>query len=180
MSHRKLALLSMALVACLAVVAACSDGSPSSPAGAGTIAVRMTDAPVADATEVNVHITGLTVKRSGAPVERISNDIGTVDLLTLQDTSMLLVTANVTAGDYEFIQVELSEDDSSVVEEGTGTEFPLSIASDEIKVLNGFHVNANGTTEILLDFDAEASLRHLGNGEWMLTPVISQANASVN
>ena len=180
MSHRKLALVSIALVSGLALVAACDDSGPSSPAGAGTLAVRMTDAPVADATEVNVHITGLTVKRSGAPVERISNDVGTVDLLTLQNTSMLLVTANVTAGDYEFIQVELSEVGSSVVEEGPGTEFPLSIASDEIKVLNGFAVNPNGETDILLDFDAEASLRKLGNGQWMLTPVISQANASAN
>jgi hypothetical protein len=41
-------------------------------------------------------------------------------------------------------------------------------------------VNQNGTTELLLDFDAEASLRKLGNGEWMLTPVIIQVNASAN
>jgi hypothetical protein len=146
----------------------------------GTLAVRLTDAPVADATEVNVHIVGLTLKRVGSPVERIANDVGTFDLLALTDTSALLVSASVPAGAYEFIQVDLSEDGSSITEAGTGDEFPLQIASDEVKVLNGFTVNDDGTTDVLLDFDAAASLRHVGNGSWLLTPVISLANGGGN
>jgi hypothetical protein len=33
---------------------------------------------------------------------------------------------------------------------------------------------------VLLDFDAAASLRQLGNGDWLLTPVISLANVTQN
>jgi len=155
---------------------ACDEGSPTGPDSSGRLAVRMTDAPIDEVAEVNVHITGLTVKRSGSPVERISNDLGTVDLLTLDNTSMLLTTANVQAGTYEFIQVDLSEEGSNVVLEGSSEELPLAIASDEIKVLGGFTVDENGTTTVLLDFDAQASLRQLGTGDWLLTPVISLAN----
>lgn len=168
----------IALAALLSVALACGeDRSPTSPQGSGTLTVRLTDATVDDVAEVNVHITGLTVKRSGAPVDRIANDLGTVDLLTLAGTSMLLATTNVAAGQYEFVQVDLSEEGSSIVMEGSTEELPLSIASDEIKVLGGFTVQENGTTTLLLDFDARASLQQLGNGDWLLTPVIVLANA---
>lgn len=177
MSIRTRTLGAAVALALSTLLAACDGSNPSGPGGTGRLVVRMTDAPTAGATEINVHITGLTVKRAGAPVERISGDVGTIDLLTLLDTSMLLTAANVPAGEYEFIQVELSEEGSSVVEAGTGDTFPLVIASDEVKVLGGFTVADNGTTTVLLDFDAAASLRHLGNGEWLLTPVISLANA---
>lgn len=177
MSIRPRMLVATLALALTLVFAACDGSNPSGPEGSGALAVRMTDAPTADATAVNVHITGLTVKRIGAPVERIAGDVGTVDLLTLLDTSMLLTTANITAGEYEFIQVELAEAGSSVVEAGTGDVFPLAIASDEVKVLGGFTVGEGGTTTVLLDFDAAASLRRLGDGDWLLTPVISLAGS---
>jgi hypothetical protein len=161
-----------------ALVAGCDGGGPSGPNGTGRLAVRMTDAPIDDVAQINVHITGLTVKRVDAPVERIANDVGTFDLLTLADTSVLLTSADVQAGDYEFIRVELSENGSSIVLEGSTEELPLSIASDEIKVQGGgFTVNDDGTTTVLLDFDAKASLVQQGNGQWLLTPVISLVNS---
>ena len=163
--------------ALLLLALGCGDSnSPSGPNGNATLAVRMTDATIDDVAEVNVHITGLTVKRSGSPVERISSDLGTIELLALDNASMLLVTTPVEAGDYEFIQVDLSEDGSNIVLEGSSEELPLAIASDEIKVVGAFTVEQNGTTTVLLDFDAAASLRQLGNGDWLLTPVIVLAN----
>ena len=163
-----------------ALFLSCDSGSPSSPDGMGTLRVHLTDAPVEDASEVNVHITGLTVKRVGSPVERISDDVGTFDLLELTDSEAMLATQNVAAGDYDFLLVELSADGSSIREAGTRDEFPLQIASSEVKILNGFTVRENGTTDVLLDFDAAASLRHLGNGSWLLTPVIIQANVEAD
>ena len=50
---------------------------------------------------------------------------------------------------------------------------PLRIPSQEIKILGGFRVDDDGTTTITLDFDAERSLVKLGNGEWLLKPVIA-------
>lgn len=176
MLRRPLAALLLAVL--LVPALACSDGSPTDARGPGVLAVRLTDAPTQGASEVKVHIVGLTVKAVGEPGVRIAGDLGVHDLLLLQDTSALLVQAGVAPGDYEFVQVELDADGSSVVEVATGETKPLAIASEEIKVLGGFTVAADGTTTILLDFDAQASLRQLGNGDWLLTPVISLANVA--
>lgn len=143
-----------------------------------TLRILLTDAPTDELAEVNVYITGLTVKRSGSPVERISNDVGLVDLLSLRNGLMLLVAAQVEPGNYEFIRVELDQDQSFVVELGSGTELPLQIASEEVKVNGGFTMPAGGITSVTLDFDAEASLRKKGNGNWLLTPIILMVDVS--
>ena len=49
---------------------------------------------------------------------------------------------------------------------------PLRIPSEKIKILGGFTVTEDGLTTVTLDFVAEESLVLLGNGEWLLQPVI--------
>ena len=159
----------------IGLFSACGGSDPSSPTG-GMLAVELTDGPTELVTEIQVFIVGLTVKRSGQPTEVIADEIGLVELLSLQDTSELLAIANVEAGIYEHIRVDLDQDRSFVIELATGAEEPLKIASEEIKVLGGFEVLKGGTTTVLLDFDAEQSLRQQGNGDWLLVPVIVQAN----
>ena len=83
---------------------------------------------------------------------------------------MLIAEDNVTAGEYEFIRVELDQSRSNVIV--SGEALPLKIPSEEIKVLGGFVVPTGGFTNILLDFDADKSLVKLGNGNWLLKPVI--------
>jgi hypothetical protein len=174
MNRRHRSLAGIALVALLAWAPACNDGSPTSPAGTGRLQVRMTDAPTDEVSEVNVFVTGLTIKPVGESVVRIANEIGLVDLLELQGTSKELVTLGVPAGEYEFIQVDLDQDRSNVHEIDSGQMRPLQIASEEVKVLGGFTVPEGGETTITLDFDAAASLRHLGDDEWLLVPVIAR------
>lgn len=158
----------------------CSDSdSPSAPSGA-MLRVEMTDAPTDELAAVNVYISGLKVKPTTGPVERIANDIGPLDLLTLQETRELLVAAEVEPGDYEFIMVELDEAGSSVVDAATNEELPLKVPSEKIRVLGGFTVAPDATTTVLLDFDADQSLKRRGNGEWLLEPVILLANASLD
>ena len=153
---------------------ACGDGdsSPISPSGQGTLKVFLTDAPAVQVSQVHVFIAGLTVKRSESPVERIANETGLVDLLALAGRTQLLVSAGVTPGTYEFIQVDLDESQSSVVEDANGEPKPLKIPSTEIKVLGGFEVLDAGVTTLVLDFDAYQSLVQQGNGQWLLKPVI--------
>ena len=138
----------------------------------GTLTIYLTDAPTDEVSSVNVYITGLTVKRSGASVERFSNDVGLIDLLTLRNSSLLMAEKNVRAGDYEFIRVELDQSRSNVIDKSTGETLPLKIPSEEIKVHGGFVVPTGGFTNIVLDFDADKSLVKLGNGNWLLKPVI--------
>lgn len=158
------------------VAAGCSDGgSPTAPGGT-VLRVELTDAPTDELSEVHVHLSGLTLKGQGRPVERIAGDLGTFDLLTLQNTRQLLVNAGVEPGLYEFIRVDLDESRSSVVEAATGEVLPLQIASREIKVLGPFTVEEGLVTTVLLDFDADRSLVRRGDGRWLLRPVIVLAN----
>ena len=153
-----------------------ADGSSSSVTSTGdslgTLSIYLTDAPTDEVSEVNVYITGLKVKRSGASVERFSYDVGLIDLLTLRNSTMLMAENKVPAGDYEFIRVELDQSRSNVIDKLTGKTLPLKIPSEQIKVNGGFVVPAGGATNIVLDFDADKSLVKLGNGNWLLKPVI--------
>lgn len=154
-----------------ALVSGCGS-SPSDPSGQTLLRVELTDAPIDELSQVNVYITGLTIKRSGQSVERILGDVGEVDLLTLQNTSQVLVVAGVEPGVYEFIRVDLDESRSSVVEIASGERKDLKIPSEEIKVLGGWTIEEASTTTLLLDFDVDQSIKKLGNGEWLLEPVI--------
>jgi hypothetical protein len=147
-----------------------SNSVTSSSDPLGTLSIYLTDAPTDEVSSVNVYITGLTIKRSGASVERFGNNVGLIDLLDLRDSTMLIAEDNVTAGEYEFIRVELDQSRSNVIV--SGEALPLKIPSEEIKVLGGFVVPTGGFTNILLDFDADKSLVKLGNGNWLLKPVI--------
>ena len=167
-------LLSFAAVVATLFSGCDSDSNPASTSGTGRLSVRMTDAPVDEVTSVNVYVVGLTIQPVGGPVQRIANDIGLIDLLTLQGTTLELVNLGVPAGDYEFVMIELDQDLSNVVPIATGVPEPLQIASEEVKVLGGFNVPDGGDTVVVFDFDAGKSLKKEGNGDWLLTPVILQ------
>jgi hypothetical protein len=95
-----------------------------------------------------------------------------VDLLTLDNQVIALATGAVPAGDYEFIQIEIDPAQSSVLENGVTKS--IQTPSNEIKILGGFTVD--GDTTVTLDFDAAKSLLPLGNGAWLLKPVIVKAD----
>jgi hypothetical protein len=151
------------------MVAACGD-DPMAPENAGRLSIWLTDAPVQNVTSVNVFIEGLKVKRVGAAERDFSVDVGEVDLLTLEDSSMLLATHAVEAGEYEYIMVELDESRSSIVVDFF--DMSIRIPSEKIKVFGPFEVAEDGTTTVTLDFDARDSLQQLGNGSWLMTPII--------
>ncbi len=158
------------LIVLLALLASACGGTPLSPSGQGILHIQLTDAPTDEVSEVNVFIVGLTMKHSERPVEQITSESVLVNLMDLEDTSVLLVTLSVESGTYEFIQVDLDESRSYVVE--SGEEKPLQISSTEIKVLGGFEVPEGEATTLLLDFDVNQSLVQEGNGQWLLQPVI--------
>lgn len=158
--------------------AACGDG-PTAPDNPGRLAIQLTDAPIQDVTSVNVYIEGLKIKLTGEPEQRIASDVGLVDLLTLQDSTMLLVEATVEAGEYQYIMIELDEDRSNVII-GGAQEFGVRIPSEKIKVFGPFEVDEDGLTTVTLDFDAGESLMQLGNGAWLMTPIIVMLSAQTS
>lgn len=161
-----------ALVATLLVAvgsAACGDG-PASPNTAGRLAIHLTDSPAQDISSVNVYIDGLKIKLADQPEQRFAVDVGLVDLLTLQNSAVLLSEAAVEAGEYEYVMVELDQERSSVVVDSV--QLPVKIPSEKVKVFGPFEVTEDGFTTLTLDFDAAGSLMQLGNGDWLMTPII--------
>ena len=84
----------LAALAVLLLVAACNDTTTRPPAD-GSLEVRLTDAPIDGVAELDVYVTGVTVKPAGGAVERIASDVGVIDLLTLRGSSQLLARAGV-------------------------------------------------------------------------------------
>ena len=155
-------------------LAAC-DG-PTVPSDSPNLVVRLTDDHTKVVAEVNLFFTSVTAKPVGAPVETLL-DLGLTtnpqDLLALQDTTVTLASGVVLPGMYDFLMINLDAAKSGRVLTG-GDAVPLQIPSEKIKILGGFDVGDGGTTTITLDFDVERSLVLLGNGDWLLTPVITK------
>ena len=116
--------------------------------------------------------TSLTVKPEGKPVQELTLELAEnpVDLLTLADKVVNFAAGAVEPGTYEFVHINIDERRSSLVEKGL--QKSLRVPSEEIKILRSFAVAADHTTTLTLDFDAKASRARLGNGEWLLQPVI--------
>ena len=155
---------------------------PTTTSTVGSLAIHMTDKPIDDVAAINVFVEGLKIKRDGAAVERFPSTVGLVDLLALQGgVTELLGQAQVEAGTYQFIEILLDQDQSTVLEIASGELLPLKIPSEKIKVAGGpFDVMAEGATSVVIDFDAEKSLKRTGNGRFQLKPSISIVKVTVS
>jgi hypothetical protein len=159
--------------ACLGVLflCACSD-NPVSPSDGANLALMLTDDATDDVEQVNVYFTSVTAKPAGRAVERLVLELAEnpVDILGLDDRVVSFAAGVVQPGAYEFIHVNIDQDRSSIVE--NGVRKPLQVPSEEVKILGNFTVDDAHRTTLTLDFDADDSLVHLGNGRWLLRPVI--------
>jgi hypothetical protein len=168
--------LSLGLAALLAAGCGDSDDSPTTPSPggeAGTLTIEMTDAPIDDVAELWVYVSGLDLKPAGGPLVRLRPPemrAGLYDLLGLRDgVSVILFDAAVESTDYQFIEIELDQDRSFLIErDHPGIEVPLQIASGKAKLNGGpFRVRPDGSTTVLFDFDAAKSLKRKGNGDYL-------------
>jgi hypothetical protein len=139
--------------------------------------VKMTDAPATflavnvDIREFQVHYANSTNDEAwvSLPVNG-----GIYDLLTLQNdiTTTLVSDADIKAGYITQVRLVLGNQNTVVTLDG---EFPMNIPSGlqtGIKINLDTDVRANTTIEVLLDFDASASVVLEGNGTYSLKPVI--------
>jgi|SRR5687767_10062034 hypothetical protein len=160
-----------ALAASGLLLVACGD-NPASPSGTGSnLRLMLTDAP-AGVDQVNIYFTSVDAKPVGGPVERLDLQLASnpIDLLTLDDKVVGFAAGAVDAGEYEFVHINIDQDRSYLIE--NGVRKPLRIPSQEIKVVGGFEIDDDHVTTLTLDFDADASLNKLGNGDWMMRPVV--------
>ena len=157
---------------------ACGDGpaSPSGFSGNANLSVMLTDAPIDDVEQVNIYFTSVTVKPEGKPVQELTLELSQnpVNLLALTDRTIGFAAGVVEPARYEFMHINIDQSRSNLVENGVRRS--LRVPSQEVKILGGFTVDDEHTTTVTLDFDAKDSLVHLGNGDWLLRPVIVMAD----
>ena len=170
--------LAFAVLVVAGLAAAC--GSPTSPSGNTNLRLMLTDAPIEGLEKVNIYFTTVTVKPVGKPPEELTLQLqeNPVDLLTLDDKVVGFAAGVVTPGEFEFIRINIDASKSFIVV--NGAQKSLRVPSEEIKILGGFKVDESHATTMTLDFDAQASLLTLGNGEFLLNPVIVKTGSNTS
>jgi hypothetical protein len=185
----KAALLAVAASAALVACGGGGDGgvAPAPGSSSGTLRVALTDAPACGFDEVNVTVERVRAHQSASAGENdagwtdiVVNPPRKIDLLSLQNGVLVdLGQATVPAGNYTQMRLVLVSNKSvpmsNTVKPTGGSEIELdtpSAAQSGLKLINGFTIEPNKTTYIVLDFDACKSIVKRGNGLHGLKPVI--------
>ncbi len=156
-------------------LAACgSDGSSSSAGETGSISVGLTDAPVDSAREVNIEVTALVLQPSDGERSRFELEFPEpINLLDLQGGAFetLVSDEEVPAGDYNWMRIELGDDNTVLIDDGT--THLLTTPSARGVQTSGFTVPAGGEVSFTIDFDVRKSLVNpVGQEGYKLKPVL--------
>jgi len=156
----------------------------------GTLKIYLTDAP-GDYREVNINISRIEGHIAGDGEE--GEDKGSwkvlkewqdgleVDLIKLDDVSILLASLEIAPNKYTQLRIFLKEEASLILEGEEGPEGPTitvpleipSSANTGIKLNRPFEIVEGMVTKLIIDFDAEKSVIKTGNEKYKMKPVIS-------
>lgn len=126
--------------------------------------------PEPELEEVHVWISGVSTEMEDGTRLSFNEDVGDVDLMTLDGTTIQMVDVQIPAGTYKYIAFRLDPAQSYVIE--GGEQKPLSVPAEDVRVDGPFDVNPNAMTSVTLHFDTEASLTRGDDGSWSLDPVV--------
>jgi len=158
--------------------------------GKGTLKIYLTDAP-GDYKEVKISISKIEGHIAGDEEE--GEDKGSwevlkewpggmeVDLIKLEDVSILLASLELAPNKYTQLRLFLKEIASLVLEGEEGPDGPTetvpleipSSANTGIKLNHPFEIVEGMITKLTIDFDAQKSVVETGNGKYKMKPVIS-------
>lgn len=91
------------------------------------------------------------------------------DLMKVLDVAAILGSANVTAGSFTQIRMDV---DRVEVTTAAGDNFTAEVPSDKLKIVRPFNVSPGLKTVLTLDFDGSQSLIITGNGTAKFKPVV--------
>jgi hypothetical protein len=180
----------------LLLITACGGGGGgSSSGGTGTLAVSLTDS-AGQYKAVYITIAGIEVHTGGndnnkknwqsIPMEKdtvnlceltngVFENLGSIRLDANRYTQMRLHLDNIPEdNELNILSQEHPYANYVILEDNTQHELKVpSGFQSGVKIVKGFTINANSTTEIILDFDAMSSVVEAGNsGQWLLKPTI--------
>jgi len=173
---------SIQIATLVALLSACGGGgggtSSSTGNNTGRLSLGITDAPVDSLQSVVITVTGVSIKPQNGEAQTISLAAPKViDLLDLQNGAVqtLLDDYSVTAGNYEWIRLELSTADNALyVENEVGGMVGLRIPSgfeSGLKLNTGFTVPQGGDANFTIDFDLRKSVtKPNGQASYFLKP----------
>lgn len=179
------------LALAVAVISACGGGGSGGDGGSGNLSVSLTDSTLPGFQAIYVTVDQVQAHPDGdGGWVTVGTPHKTVDLLKLiNGVREELGVASLAAGHYTQLRLVLGSspgaglnllsqlhpfanyfiDDSNAVVE---LKVPSGLQTG-IKIVRGFDINANQTTELLLDFDAMRSVVMAGSsGLWLLKPTI--------
>jgi hypothetical protein len=165
---KKIILLFAVVIASLGLNSCDSDSSQKSY----PYNVRMTDAP-GPYEEVNIDLQAVEVTGNNGVTIFLNTTAGIYNLLDLSNGLTTLIATSV-LNDAQVGQIRLILGSNNTVVTN-GVSYPLSTPSAEqsgLKLLVNQTLEADIQNEILIDFDANASIIQTGNGSYKLKPVL--------
>ncbi len=161
------------------LVAGCTNSSPSSANGTGTLQINMVDSP-GDFGAVNIVIDSveahIATSDSTSGWVTLNSTQGTYNLLQLVNgVNAVIGKAAVPAGQYSQIRLYIGSGSNVVL---AGTSYPLTIPSgmqSGLKLNVDAVIQSNMTYVLTLDFNANQSIVTAGgilNSKFILNPVI--------
>ncbi|MFH1003260.1 MAG: DUF4382 domain-containing protein [Chloroflexota bacterium] len=183
MSRNLKHLIALVVILTLVLATACvPPGTAPSPGGTGpspapetgTIEIRVTDPPPAQVEKAIVYLTNVEVHQVSDNTSQwltIADTPLSFDLMDVVGISQALASANVTAGKYTQIRLEVTKVVVTLASDNT-SEITAEVPSGKLKIVRPFEVTDGGTTTLTLDFDGSRSLVLTGQGKAIFKPVV--------
>lgn len=127
----------------------------------GIIEIRVTDPPPADVKSAVVYLTDIEVHRVSGNTSGWIPIVGVApsfDLLVVAEVAAVLGSANVTAGSFTQIRMNVEKVEVEIATDNTTVEITAEVPSEKLKIVRPFNVGGGETTVLTLDFDGEKSL----------------------
>ena len=171
------------------------SGSGSTSGSGGTFNVRITDSPFGGAKAVLIVFSEVAARDSSGTWRRIAFNGGTAtrtcDLKKLTNGNQdLLATGSLSQGSYTHVRLTVqsakiffdygstSSPCAATIAEPAGSVFPLRLAPATGEVNGTYTVPADGTLNVLIDFDADASIKDQGGNVYDLIPTLRLMSVS--
>jgi hypothetical protein len=176
MKKKILTYSSAILIVALSIFIGCKKDGNDTVGGSTKVQVRMTDAP-GDFDEINLSVKEIVLISEGKPYVMTSTR-GTFNILDYRigtnNPDILVATGEMPSGEVTEVRLVLN-DGSTIVENGVqkALRTPSGQSSGiKVKLNNNLSLEPGATYSLVLDFDAAKSIVSLGNGGYLLKPVV--------